>query len=277
MVIAWLLFTALGCGETSPETLVDELRAVVSVANPPEVQPREIFEYTTYVYNPDEKPLELLTWVCTNLGEGCLEAAGGSESVVRSNLEGVAPTATRSLSTSPSLFGILPETGPLTATQVWTLICEEGACPQLDGVQTMGENDTWSQDTQDLLGDPLSWMAELPTSGVSLAYQLLTTSLSEEPHQNPRMQASPNNPTALKKGEAFSLEFRVSGTFAEDARLYNYISAGGFEMTDTFVNVDDCTIINGIAPEDVDEAIVWIVLLDGLGGADVWTTTLEVR
>ena len=91
------------------------------------------------------------------------------------------------------------------------------------------------------------------------------------------MQASPNNPTFMKKGEPFSLEFRVSGNFAEDARLYNYISAGGFEMTDTFVNVDDCTIIGGVAPEDEEEAIGWVVLLDGLGGAAVWTATFEVR
>ena len=237
----------------------------------------ETFEYSTYVFNPKDEPVDVWTWSCTNLGEGCLEAAGGSESVVRTTVEGLAPTVTRSLSITPALSGILPETGPLTATQVWTLLCEQGACPILEEVESMGATDTWPQETQDLLSDPLSWMPNLPTNGTGLAYQLITTSLEDDLHQNPSLQVSPNNPDSLEKGEPFTLEFRVSGTFTEDARLYNYISAGGFEMTDTFVNVDDCTFLNGVAPEDEDEVFIWVVLLDGFGGADVWTKEMSVR
>ncbi len=277
MVISWILIIVLGCGETSPETLVDELRAIASIASPPEVQPMEQFDYTTYISNPGEEPVNVWTWTCTNLGEGCLEAAGGSESVVRTTVEGVAPVLTRTLSITPALAGILPETGALTATQVWTMLCEEGACPQLSDVDTKGANDEWPQATLDLLSDPLSWMSDLPTTGTGLAYQLITTSLDAERHENPSIQASPNNPDTLEKGEAFTLEFRVSGTFTDDARLYNYISAGGFEMTDTFVNVDDCTFLNGVAPEDENVVTVWVVLLDGFGGADVWTEEMEVR
>ena len=277
MVIAWLLLISFGCGETSPETLVDELRAIASVASPPEVRPMDPFEYTTYVFNPSEKPVDVWTWSCTNLGDGCLEAAGGSESVVRTTVDGLAPKVTRTLSVTPALAGILPETGPLTATQIWTLLCEKDACPELENVDSQGANDEWPQETLALLEDPLAWMPDLPTTGTGLAYQLITTSLEDEPHKNPSIQSSPNNPETLKKGEAFTLEFRVSGTFTDDARLYNYISAGGFEMTDTFVNVDDCTFLNGVAPEDQDAVTIWVVLLDGFGGADVWTKEMEVR
>ena len=96
-------------------------------------------------------------------------------------------------------------------------------------------------------------------------------------HQNPSIQSSPNNPEFLEKGKPFALEFRVSGTFTDDARLYNYISSGGFEMTDTFVNVDDCTFLNGVAPEKDDQVTIWVVLLDGFGGVDVWTKEMAVR
>ena len=277
MVIGWLLLTSMGCGETSPDTLVEELRAIASVAAPPEVGPAEPFEYTTYIFNPSEAPVDVWTWSCTNLGEGCLEALGGSESIVRTTVEGLAPTLTRTLSATPALAGILPETGALTATQVWTMLCEQGTCPALDIVENKGAAEEWPEDTIALLSDPLAWMSDLPTDGTGLAYQLITTSLAEERHQNPSIQSSPNNPDSLQKGEPFTLEFRVSGTFTDDARLYNYISSGGFEMTDTFVNVDDCTFLNGVAPDKEESVTVWVVLLDGFGGVDVWTREMEVR
>ena len=273
----WILLTIFGCGETSPDTLVDELRAIASIASPPEVRPLDAFEYTTYVFNPNENPVDVWTWSCTNLGDGCIEAAGGSDSVIRTTVEGLAPTFTRTFGVAPALAGILPETGPLTATQIWTLLCEQGSCPQLDGVETLDSTSEWPQETVDLLSDPLAWMPDLPTNGTSLAYQLITTSLSDEPHQNPSIQSSPNNPESLEKGKPFALEFRVSGTFTDDARLYNYISSGGFEMTDTFVNVDDCTFLNGVAPEKDDQVTIWVVLLDGFGGVDVWTKEMAVR
>ena len=136
----------------------------------------ELFEYTTYVFNPSEEPIDVWTWSCTNLGDGCLEAAGGSESVVRTTVDGLAPTVTRTLGVTPALAGILPETGPLTATQVWTLLCEKDACPELENVESRGTNDEWPEETSALLSDPLSWMPELPTKGTGLAYQLITTS-----------------------------------------------------------------------------------------------------
>jgi hypothetical protein len=277
MVISLLVLTFLACGETSPETLVEELRVVASISAPPEVRPGETFEYTTFVANPDEAEVDVLTWVCTNLGDGCLEAAGGTVSISHSVSAESAPTLARTLGVSPALAGILPETGPITATQVWTLLCEKGACPLIDEVGDTTGIEPWPSSIQDLLSNPLDWMTDVPTSGTSLAYQLITTSLSDAPHENPTIMASPENATFLTKNEAFSLEFQVRGTLTEDARLYNYISAGGFEMTDTFVTADECTFLNGVAPEKEDQVTVWVVLLDGLGGVDVWSTQMEVR
>lgn len=276
-MISLLALSLFACGETSPETLVEELRVVASISSPPEVRPSDSFEYTTYIANPNESEVEVLTWVCTNVGEGCLEAVGGTASVARDVVSGAAPSLTRTLGVSPALSGILPETGPITATQVWTLLCEKGTCPLIEDVGEISGFDAWPTTIQDSLSNPLDWMAELPTTGTSLAYQLVTTSLSETPHENPTIMASPENPTFLTKDEAFSLEFQVRGALTEDARLYNYISAGGFEMTDTFVTPDECTFLNGVAPEKEDQVTIWVVLLDGLGGVDVWSTQMEVR
>ena len=48
MVRLLCLFVLIGCGETSPETLVDELRVIASIAEPPEVKPGETFTYTSF-------------------------------------------------------------------------------------------------------------------------------------------------------------------------------------------------------------------------------------
>jgi len=277
MVIPWIILSMIGCGDTNPETRVEELRVIASIPSPPEVRPLETFEYTTFVANPDDIEVEMLTWVCTNLGDGCLEAAGGTPSISTEIVSGTAPTLTRSLGLSPALAGVLTETGPITATQVWTLLCEKGACPIIAEVGDATGIDAWPESIQDDLSNPLEWMTEIPSTGTSLAYQLITSSLSESPHENPRIMASPANPDVLKKSEAFSLEFQVSGILSDDARLYNYISAGAFEMTDTFVTADECTFLNGVAPKKEDEVTVWVVLLDGLGGVDVWSSQMEVR
>jgi hypothetical protein len=277
MVISLLLLGFFACGETSPETVVEELRVVASISSPPEVRPGESFDYTTFIANPNEDEVDILTWVCTNLGDGCLEAAGGTTSIARGVVSGSAPTLSRTLGVSPALAGILPETGPITATQVWTLLCEKGTCPIIAEVGDTAGLEAWPTAIQDDLSNPLDWMTDVPTTGTSLAYQLVTTSLSENPHENPTIMASPENPTFLTKNEAFSLEFQVRGTLTDDARLYNYISAGGFEMTDTFVTAEECTFLNGVAPEKEDQVTVWVVLLDGLGGVDVWSTQMEVR
>ena len=277
MVIFWIVLSIMGCGETSPETLVDELRVIASVASPPEVRPGEPFEYTSFIANPNEDEFEALTWVCTNFGDGCLEASGGAPSISTALMSGTAPTIGRDLGIAPALALALPETGPVTATQVWTLLCEKGECPIIEAVGDTTGMEEWPEDIQEDLSNPLEWMTETPSTGTSLAYQLITSSLSDTPHTNPTIRPNPANPGVLDRDEAFSLEFRVTGTLSEDARLYPYISAGGFEMTDTFVTTDDCTILNGVAPKKGDEVTIWVVLLDGFGGVDVWSSQLEVR
>jgi hypothetical protein len=270
-VVIWILMTGLmGCGETSPETLVEELRVLASIASPPEVRPGELFQYESFAFNPDQESVESLTWVCTNLGDGCLEAGGGALSLYTTELDGLAPKWERSLSVSPGLAPILDETGPLDGTQVWTLTCVAGRCPVIEDARGLDGLTEWPEKLHSDLMNPLEWMADLPMAGVSIAYQLLTTSLSDTPHENPSLEPDSDNPTEFSRGTKFELSFELTGNFTDQAQLYNYASGGGFKSLSTFVNDDEYVTVTGTAPESGDEVHVWVVLVDGYGGIQVW-------
>ena len=272
-----LMMALVGCGETSPETLVDELRVLASVATPPEVRPGETFTYESYAANPEEEALESLTWVCTNLGEGCLEAGGGALSLHTETHDGLAPSWERTLSVSAGLAPILIETGALSASQVWTLTCTAGTCPLIDDVGSADGSDGWSDELADQLANPLDWMSELPMEGVSLAYQVLTASLSDSPHQNPSLEPDADNPSELSRGTAFELTFDVDGVFSDQAQLYGYVSAGGFKTLNTFIEPGETVTIKGTTPESGDSIRVWAILVDGFGGVGVWTSEFSLN
>lgn len=60
----------VGCGDgPNPETLVDELRIVAAVAEPPEVAPGASFALTVTVARSDDA--DLLVWTC---GDTCVQA-----------------------------------------------------------------------------------------------------------------------------------------------------------------------------------------------------------
>ena len=268
-MIALVIF-GIGCGDTAPETLVDELRVIASVAEPPEVRPDTTFSYETYFANPDEADAIAMSWVCTNLGSGCLEAEGGAQSIVIEPLEGSAPIWSRSLSVSPSLMGIVQDEA-ITATQLWTLYCTQDTCPVIDDAAELDSSEPWPEALRDDLANPTSWMADLPMAGVSLAYQLLTTSLSDTPHQNPTLTPETDLPTSLKRDKTFSIDVDVDGNFSAQAQLYNYITGGGFKNPSTFVQAGDTVSLEGTAPKKGGKARIWIVLVDGSGGMAVWT------
>jgi hypothetical protein len=271
VVIIIFLAGLFGCGETSPETLVDELRVIASVASPPEVRPGDAFLYQSFAFNPDEASLDSLTWLCTNLGDGCIEAGGGGVSIHTAELSGMSPIWERSLSVSPALSPVLDETGPMSSTQIWTLTCLPGSCPVIDDARGLDGLAEWPEALHSDLANPVDWMADLPMAGVSLAYQLLTTSLSDTPHENPSLEPDSNNPTELVRGKKFKLKFELNGEFSELAQLYNYASAGGFETHITYVQGSGPVVVTGTAPKSGDTVRIWVVLGDGYGGKAVWT------
>jgi len=270
------MLVMVGCGETSPETLIDELRVIASVAEPPEVQPGATFDFTSYVANPDDRVGAMATWVCTNLGEGCIEAAGGTVSLASAALEGEAQVWTRTLDLASALAPVVAE-GPVTATQVWTMACRQDTCPVLDAIASLSPTDPWPEELRNDLANPTTWMADLPMADVSLAYQLLTASFSDEPHQNPTLTPAADMPTSLARDQTFSLPFTVDGDFAEQAQVYGSITGGGFKMPSTYVEAGDTITLEGTAPKDAEEARIWVTLVDGQGGVAVWTESLPVE
>ena len=275
MVRLLVLLLMTGCGETSPETLVDELRVIASIAEPPEVKPGETFTYTSFIANPDDEDTVAATWVCTNLGDGCIEAQGGVDSLSTTEPEGQASVWTRELGVTPALTPVVAENA-ITATQLWTLTCVRDTCPIVDEIAELGPADAWPDELSEQLANPTNWMSDLPMSGVSLAYQLLTTSLSDDPQSNPTLVATDEREGLLVRGETFSLGFTVDGNFTEQAQVYNYITGGGFKMANTYVTAGDTVDLEGTAPKDGDEAHIWVVLADGLGGVAVWTQTFPL-
>ena len=271
-----MIALVLGCSETSPDTLVDELRIIASVASPPEVAPGQTFGYRSYAANPEEDVLDTLTWVCTNVGNGCLEAQGVHASIHASTETGPAPDWERELSVSPVVEDLLTADESLTATQIWTLVCTTGTCPIIATIGSATGEEPWATNWEGDLANPLPWIADLPMSGVSVAYQLVTTSLSDTPHDNPTIEPAEPIPETLTRGVPFELEFIVDGRFGDQAQLYGYMSGGGFMKLNTFVNAGDRVAIEGTPPDSGDSVRVWMVLSDGNGGTQVWTSTFSL-
>ena len=146
----------------------------------------------------------------------------------------------------------------------------------VDEVKGLDPSDAWPDELSEQLADPTAWMADLPMSGVSLAYQLLTTSLSDDPQQNPTLEVDETSGFTMESGEQFTLSFKVDGQFSDQAQLYNYITGGGFKMANTYISAGDTVELEGTAPKDVDEVRIWVVLSDGLGGVAVWTEIFAV-
>jgi hypothetical protein len=274
MVVLW---TVLACSGPSPETLIDELRVVAVVAEPPEIGAMESTSLEVYVADPKEKGVELVVWACTNFGDGCLESTGGSQSFATAIPEG--GRAIVDLAPSPALKAFTQAGESLEATVIWALACEPGKCPLVDEVAAVESSSPWAGDLADDLSSPMDWLSDLPQSGVSLAYRLITVSgvPPNERHQNPTITPLFEDLPELKNGKRFELGFEVAGDLGDEARVFNYISGGGFKMTDTLVGEPGEVNLVGFAPKKSGPVDLWVVFNDGLGGVAVWTAQGTVK
>ncbi len=281
MLGVWGLLVAIGCTGANLETLIDELRVVAMVAEPPEVAPGEPTELEIYVADPSGNGAAVFAWTCTNLGDGCMEEEGGAQSVATGIPE--SGRLTVPLAPSPALAGPLAGMGGerLEATAMWALACTAGTdCPLVDNHPAAANRGLapWGEDLACQLEDPGAWMEDLSIQGTSLAYRLLNVSVNapEDRHQNPTLTPVSEEELVWKPEEEFSLVFEVAGTLSEEARVFNYATGGGFTMTDTLVEAGEVTL-DGVAPEEDGEVQLWVVLNDGLGGVAVWTGTARVE
>jgi hypothetical protein len=266
---AFLLMLACVAGP-GVETLIDDLRVVAIVAEPPEVAPGATSTLTATVADPTEEGVELLMWTCTDLGEGCVEGESAEPGTWPASPEVTDGLASVSATVSPFLSAIVDDTEALPLVTVWALACAPGICPTADELSA------------EQLADPSDLMATLPLEGVALSVASLWTSMRTEPHQNPLLAPDFDSTLTVAPGEEVDLDFLVTrlGDETAELSLYGYASAGGFALPTSPVIDTSPATRTYFAPEDAvsgDVIDLWVVLVDDLGGAAVWTGTLLVE
>ena len=261
MVMRFVSFGLLaGCSMgANPETLIDELRVVAIVLEPPEAAPGEPVTVTTHLSDPTGVGAHAGAWTCLGFFGECLEQ-DPNRLVTTTEL---GSQITWTLTAPVEAAGILAKSEEAAAS-IWSMACEDGVCPLLE------EDTPCAED----LADPYTMMTDLPLDGVSLARRSLWMSNRplEERMQNPTVTADFSEPPVVSPEDSEDLCFSVEG--ATDA--YGYASAGGFSETEVGVEDGQLTL-QYTAPEDATEVDLWVVVQSDDGGAAVWTGSLVVE
>lgn len=266
-----------GCGPgPSDETLVEELRVLAMVAEPPEVAPGSSSGLSVYVADPEESGGDLLVWTCTNLGEGCLEAAVPGFGATVGSVSGTPVGATMEVTVPvPAEFEPVVADGvTVLPALVWALACPIGECEAIDLARAAP--DPTSADGQALaalLGDPFGMIGDLPLHGPSLAFQTLGVSLRAAPVTNPAMTIT-GSLAEMPVGETVDLRYVVESD--DDVTLWGYATGGGFGAPSTAV-VNGEAVLTWYAPEEPAEVTLWVVATGEAGGSAVWTGVSSVR
>lgn len=262
-----LIGLAAGCGGANDETVVDELRVMAIVAEPPEIAPGASASVTATVADPTGVDPDVLLWTCTNLGDGCLEAAiPGQGTVVGKPVDGTLST----VATAPVEFaGVVGDGTTVLPVLVWTLACAPGVCPAIDLAASQPEAGSADADTlAAFLADPYGAAADLPLTDTSLALAQVGVSMRAEPVTNPVL-TPPDGALTVVAGEYLDLAFGVEAAGATTA--YGYASLGGFDAASYEVR-DGAVTMRWFAPEDAGTADLWIVVNGEDGGSTVWHT-----
>lgn len=234
-----------GCeGGPNEETVIDELRVVSAVAEPPEVAPGGAYDLTVTVADPVGDGFELVVFTCppAELPPGVTLPDGA--------LDG--PCAVDRPEVDAAGHAVVPSIGALPVPQ-WMVACAPGAC-DLDAV---GEAE---------LRDPVTWLQSLPLEGVTAAYrQVRLVEPPEEPAlQNPVIDAAPDALPAGGPDEPVSLSFVVPGALT----AYGRSTVGGFARPRFDVADDGAVTLEWYAPKRRDPQEGWIyVVFEGEDGA----------
>lgn len=287
--LAAALSALTGCSGPNSETTVSELRVLSMVIDPPEAAAPSTVNVRSTVFVPGEVGLTgpsaasvAMTWTCTDLGSGCVEAQLPNRGAT------VGPPVDGALDAPISLPAVLADVvrdgTTVLPIPVWTLACDPGLCPILDQVGApAGTADGDAADA--FLSDPFTGMESLPLTGTSLAFSLLRVSAREDPVQNPVL----SGPDACSAAPGASTALTLSVTDADGAAYagataYGYASAGGFSMTE--YTVQDGTVeLEWFAPggEDADaateipdSAVLYLIVNGEDGGSALLQITCAV-
>jgi len=243
------------------ETLVDELRIVAVVAEPPVAVPGETVSLSVHVADPEAVSPQLGLWTCTGFGGQCLEESG--ERMIRP--EGTPPLVEAEVAVPVEAMAVVREVGQIS---LWGLACPPDSCtdffPAGDGPVD-----------PELLADPFSALEELPLAGLSLVRKTVgLMETGDERPSNPTLSPDFDLPSTVGVTEEVSMRFMVSG---EAESGYGYSTAGGFSMAEEPV-VDGVLTLDWFAPADPGEIELWVVLGGNeFGGSAVWNGSLTAE
>jgi hypothetical protein len=236
-----LLLTACGMGP-SDETLLDELRVIGAVVEPPEIAPGESVDVTATVVDPLQAGMELIIWACTPTTSGCAEdRLPLAERMAVPAMTGNTGTATLRTPIVP-----LPEDTVISGI-VWLLACEPDLCEVIAEARTALANDSDFPDAlRDRNANPI----------ITVTAPLPATILAEEELD-------------------FPLDI-LDDTVTDGLVAVGLTTGGGFgsPLFDVFEGRADLVYF---APDQSGVVDLYVIVEDGNGGSAVWTgqTTVE--
>jgi len=261
------LLALLGCGGANDETLVDELRVMAVVVEPPEVAPGATATVTTWIADPNDDAPEALVWTCTNLGDGCLEAAEPTQgTTVGEPADGVIVTERA----APLAFTpIVADGETVVPVLLWALACAPGLCPAIDLAASAPAIGTEDADTlATFLGDPFEGAEDLPLVGTSLALAQIQVSARAAPLTNPLLTpVDADAALVVGAGASIDLAFTVEAPGVTTA--YGYTTNGGFDATEYEV-VDGAVTLTWFGSDQAGDAELWVIVNGEDGGSAVW-------
>ena len=261
------LLALTGCmAGPNVETLIDDLRVVGLVLEPPEAAPGETIRIDVTVADPSGQGADVLFWTCTDLtfsGE-CIEGGFDGPWAVPVTLtqgEGTAewlvpPSTQYAFDKGVSRFPV----------EFRALACEPGLCPLVD--------DALAGDSRAVAGltDPSDSLRELPFEGVSYAKRFGW--LSGQPvsahNQNPVVTPQFDPTDVVQRQNGVELAFAVEDE--QDVLVYGYAEQGGFERPETPVREGKVTL-TWFPPEGgaKGEVKAYVAFEDGEGGSALWS------
>lgn len=261
-----MLFLLLACSGPNEETLVDELRVMSMVVEPPEAAPGAVVSLSVRIADPLEESPQVMLWSCTNLGDGCVEAAEPSQGVTVGPPVDGQLTVRRSV--SEMLLPIVQDGTTVLPVFLWALACVPELCPIIDLAATAPDVGSVEAKTlSTFLADPFSAMEDLPLEHTSLAFTQLKVSTHATHIVNPVL--TPQFETVTVRAEdSVDLVFQVQDS--GDYMAYGYTTAGGFGTPKYDSSKNGIVTLTWFGPAEAGEADIWVVVNSDTGGTAVW-------
>ncbi|MCO4746764.1 MAG: hypothetical protein KC912_18355 [Proteobacteria bacterium] len=259
----------------SEDTLVDELRIIAAVAEPPEVLPGETTSVDVLLADPLGAGATVAVWACTPADEtSCVEA--GSPLAGRLAVgELVDGHFVADLTVNPA-WAAFASDEPIPSP-LWVLACEPGACPQLDALGDALAAEAPTDAIEELMATPTDWVAELPLTGVTLGAKSLMVSTRDAENRNANPTLTVDGDFTSSAGEELTFEVSVEDDEDESVvEVMGLTTGGGFGLT-AFAFLNGQAEMRWYAPDEPSLVRLYAVATDGVGGTAVWTGEATVE